>query len=288
MKVVDAHGARIPGLGFGTGGLCGEAGVAVVAEALAAGYRHFDTARSYGNEREVGEALRSSSVPRDQVFVTTKVWPDRLRAADLRRSAEESVEALGTGPADLLLIHWPNPSVPLRETLSALAAVKREGLARHVGVSNFSSKLISEAWAVTEEPLVANQCEYHPFLDQRALIAECRRHGMAFVAYMPLGRKAALDNSEIAMLAARHGQRPAQIILQWLMQQDGVCAVPKSTDAGRMRENADLSGLSLSPAEMDLLFSLGGSAGRLVPFPRVRRTDNTFDDFPEFAPDWSP
>ena len=146
MKVVEAHGARIPGLGFGPGGLRGERGTAIIAEALAAGYRHLDTARSYGNEREVGEAVRSSGIARDEVFVTTKVWPDRLRAADLRRSAEESAGALGLGPVDLFLIHWPNPSVPLRETLAALAAVKREGLARHVGLSNFSRALLARAW----------------------------------------------------------------------------------------------------------------------------------------------
>src|SRR5689334_22144061 len=186
--VVEAHGARIPLIGLGTWDLRGRTCARIVEQALRLGYRHIDTAEMYDNEREVGEGLRASGVKRDEVFVTTKIWPSHLAPRELERSAKESLTRLRLSEVDLLLLHWPNPHVPLTETLPALAKVKREGLARHIGVSNFNVAMIEEAVRVSPEPLVCNQIEVHPFLDQTKVLAACREHGLAAVAYSPIAR----------------------------------------------------------------------------------------------------
>ena len=142
----------------------------------------------YGNEEAVGAGLKASGTSRDEVFVTTKVWYEDLAPADLRRSAEASLKPLGLSQVDLLLIHWPNARIPLAGTVRALCDAKRAGLARHVGVANFTVRLLDEAVAAADEPIAANQCEYHPYLDQRAVLSACRRHGVAFISYCPLGK----------------------------------------------------------------------------------------------------
>ena len=164
--VVEAHGARIPLLGLGTWDLRGRTCARLVEQALRLGYRHVDTAEMYDNEREVGEGLRASGVKRDEVFVTTKVWPSHFAPRELERAAKDSLVRLRLSEVDLLLLHWPNPQIPLAETLGALCKVKRDGLARHIGVSNFTVALIEEAVRLASEPLVCNQIEVHAFLDQ--------------------------------------------------------------------------------------------------------------------------
>ena len=170
MNMVGANGASIPAIGLGTMTLKGDVCVAAVKSALSLGYRHIDTAERYGNESEVGEGLRQGLAPaglrREDIFVTTKVYHDRLAAADFQRSFDESLQKLGLPWVDLLLIHWPNPNVPLAETLGILCQARREGRARHVGVANFTTSLLAEAVKLTSEPLVTNQIEVHPFLDQ--------------------------------------------------------------------------------------------------------------------------
>jgi diketogulonate reductase-like aldo/keto reductase len=177
--------AHIPAVGLGTWELRGKSCTRLVAEALRLGYRHIDTAEMYDNELEVGEGLRSSGIARDEVFITTKVWPSHFAAPALERAARDSVARLRLACVDLLLLHWPNPQVPLRETIGALCKVKRNGLARHIGVSNFTVALLEEAVRLSEEPLVCNQIEVHPFLDQTKVIAATQRHHMAVVAYSP-------------------------------------------------------------------------------------------------------
>src|SRR3954468_20171270 len=179
MQFIEANGAKIPAIGLGTWELRGRACARLVEQALKLGYRHIDTAQIYENEREVGEALRASGVRREEVFVTTKVWTTHFAPNDLERSTKDSLAKLRLSEVDLLLLHWPNPQVPLAEALGALAHVKRLGMARHIGVSNFPVALLDQAIAGCGEPLVCDQVEYHPYLDQTKVLAACAHHGMA-------------------------------------------------------------------------------------------------------------
>src|SRR5882757_336637 len=188
MQVVEANGARIPLLGLGTWDLRGRVCSRIVEQALRLGYRHIDTAEMYDNEGEVGEGLRNSAVSRDNIFVVTKIWPSHFAPRDLDRAARQCLERLKLSEVDLLLLHWPNPRVPLADTIGALCEARKHGLARHIGVSNFTVELIAEATRLTSEPLVCNQVEMHPFLDQSQVLAACGSHGMALVAYSPVAR----------------------------------------------------------------------------------------------------
>lgn len=255
MFKVEAHGAAIPAIGLGTWPLTGAECERAVIEALGAGYRHIDTAAMYGNEAAVGAALRASSVRRDEVFLVTKVLPENIGPGDLQRSAEASLRRLGVDAVDLLLIHWPNPRIPLRASMAALADAKRRGLARHIGVSNYPARLLAEAWSLTEEPIVADQCEYHPAIDQGGTIAECRRRGTAFVSYSPLEKRAALRHPTVAAMAARLGRTPAQVVLRWHLQQ-GCVAIPKSGNPRRIRENLAVFDFALAAADMAALSAL--------------------------------
>ena len=174
MQFVEANGAKIPAIGLGTWELRGRTCARLVEQALRLGYRHIDTAQVYENEREVGEGLRASGVRRDDVFVTTKVWTTHFAPNDLERSTKDSLAKLRLAEVDLLLLHWPNPHVPLSETLGALAHVKQLGMARHIGVSNFTVALIEEAVAACPEPLICDQVEYHPYLDQTRVLGSGR------------------------------------------------------------------------------------------------------------------
>src|SRR5258708_11245480 len=187
MDVIESHGARIPVIGFGTMTLKDNLCVELVEAALHLGYRHLDTAQNYGNEREVGEGVRASGVPREDVFITTKVWFNRLAPGDLERSVDESLERLKLRWVDLLLIHWPNAQIPLAGSIESLCKVKRAGLAKHVGVANFTVAMLDEATKAASEPLAAMQIETHPYLDQTKVLAAARRPGLAVVRYCPLG-----------------------------------------------------------------------------------------------------
>ncbi len=261
--VVEAKGARIPVLGLGTWELRGRACARAVEQALRLGYRHIDTAQLYENEREVGEGLHASGVRRDDVFVTTKIWPSHFAPRDLERSARERLAQLRLSEVDLLLLHWPNPKVPLADTLGALAKVKQDGLTRHIGVSNFTVALIEEALKATSEPLVCNQFECHPFLDQSKLIAECRRQGMAVVAYSPIARGTARNNEVLKRIGAAHKKTAAQICLRFLVQQD-IVVIPRTSKVERLSENAAIFDFTLSDDEMDKIARLGSRDGRLV------------------------
>ena len=261
---VAAHGAHIPALGFGTWQLTGDVCIAAVEAALACGYRHVDTARMYDNEREVGQALRSSGVARDDIFVTTKVWYEDIGAGALEKSAEESLGRLSLDQVDLLLIHWPNAKIPLRESIGALCAARRRGLARHIGVSNFPVALLDEAVALAGEPLVANQCEYHPWLDQSALIAACRRHGLAFTSYCPLGRGDVAAEPAIAAIAERLRRTPSQVVLRWHVQQEGVVAIPRSRSPDHIAENFGIFDFALTTDDMGAVSALQRANRRLT------------------------
>lgn len=188
MHVVKAHDASIPVIGLGTWELRGQVCASLVEQALRMGYRHIDTAEFYENEREVGEGIRASGVNRAEVFVTTKVWGANSTPSELERSVKESLARLQFTEVDLLQLHWANPSVSLAETLGALGEMKTRGLARHIGVSNFTVALLEEAGRLSKEPLVTNQIEYHPYLDQSKVVAACRRHATAVTAFCPIAR----------------------------------------------------------------------------------------------------
>jgi diketogulonate reductase-like aldo/keto reductase len=254
--LVEAGGARIPALGLGTWNLRGAECGKAVANALALGYRHIDTATMYGNEREVGEGLRASGVARDDVFVTTKVWSSDIGAGDLQRSAEASAARLQMSVVDLLLIHWPNPSIPLKDSIAALCDAKRRGLTRHIGVSNFSIDLLREALAMTTEPIVANQCECHPRYDQTALIAECHKHGVAFVSYRPIGKGALASDPLLRRIGAAHGKSAAQAALRWHIQR-GLVAIPKAARREHLQENFSIFDFVLGEEEMGRISAMG-------------------------------
>lgn len=271
--IVQANGARIPALGFGTYTLEDEACELAVRTALEVGYRHIDTAAAYGNEEGVGRAIRNSGVERDALFVTTKVWWTDIAPGDLERSAEESLQRLGLSHVDLLLIHWPNPAIPLADTMGALCDVKRRGLTRHIGVSNFSARLVEEAVGLADEPLVANQCECHPYLDQGKIRAACEKHGLAFVSYAPLGKGELTRDPLVQDIAAAHGKTPAQVILRWHVQMPGTVAIPKSGNRARIAENFGIFDFALADDEMARISGLARPDGRMV-----RPAWATFDD----------
>src|SRR5579859_5983379 len=217
MQYVEANGARIPAVGLGTWDLRGRTCARVVEQALRLGYRHIDTAEMYGNEREVGEGLRASAVRRDAVFITTKVWPDHLAPAELERATKESLVKLRLPEVDLLLIHWPNPRIPLAETIGALCRMKQAGFARNVGISNFTVPLIEEAVRLSTEPLVTNQIEWHPYLDQSKVVAASRRHQLSVTAYSPIARGRAGGDKELRLIGMHHRKSASQVCLRFLV-----------------------------------------------------------------------
>ena len=275
MQTVEANGASIPVLGMGTWTLKGQACTELVSHALKVGYRHIDTAAAYDNEEAVGEGIRASGIKRDDIFLTTKVWWADIAGGDLERSAEASLKRLGVDRVDLLLIHWPNPAIDLAESVKALNRVRASGAARHIGVSNFPTALLAEAVRLSEAPLVANQVEYHPFLNQDRVYAACRDAGMAMVSYCPLARGGDLfSQPEVAGPAERYGKTPAQIVLRWHVQQEGVIAIPRTSNAGRLAENADIFDFSLSEEEMRSISALRQRGSRICDY--------------DFSPVWDP
>jgi 2,5-diketo-D-gluconate reductase B len=263
--VVEAHGARIPLVGLGTWDLRGRTCARLVEQALRFGYRHVDTAALYENEREVGEGLRASGIKRDEVFITTKVWPTHFAPRELELSAKESLVRLRLSEVDLLLLHWPNPHIPLTETLGALCKVKRMGLARHIGVSNFTVALIEEAVELADEPLVCDQVELHPFLDQSKVVAACRQHGMAVVAYSPIARGGVKNDAALARIGKVHGKTAAQTSLRFLVQQ-GIVVIPRTSRIERLSENLAVFDFALSDTEMAEIASLASRDGRVVDY----------------------
>ncbi|KQU74367.1 2,5-didehydrogluconate reductase [Aminobacter sp. DSM 101952] len=264
MKFVTANGATIPALGFGTFRMPGKEVLEVVPEAIRLGFRHIDTAQIYGNEAEVGQAIQTSGVARSDIFLTTKVWVDKFRHADFVKSVDVSLKKLRTDHVDLLLLHWPNDAVPLAEQIGALNEVHKAGKVRHIGVSNYNTALMAEAVELSAAPIVTNQVEYHPYLDQAKVLETARRLGMSVTAYYAMADGKVLSDPVLKDIGARHGKSAAQVVLRWLVQQEGVVALSKTSTLKRLPENLAVFDFELSDEEMAAIHARAASGGRIV------------------------
>jgi len=270
VPILKANGVEMPAIGCGTLFPEPESAAPLVAAAIECGYHHIDTARKYGSEEAVGEGIRSSGIAREELFITTKVTEEDAKADDFARSVDTSLKAIGVDYVDLLLIHWPQPKVPMEETLGALAKTKRDGLARHVGVSNFTVALLDEAVKLSSEPLVTNQIEYHAYIRQDKVLAACREYGMIVTAHVPLARGKIVNDPVIGEIAKAKGKTTAQVALRWLVQQPNISVVPRTTTRERLVENLEIFDFSLTGGEMDRISALRDTAMRVVD-PAVRR-----------------
>lgn len=272
MKTFDVAGVSIPKLGIGTFGLMDDGATSAVAAGLQAGHRHVDTAAAYDNEAAVGEGIRHSGVPRDEIFVTSKCWWTNIADGDLQRACEASLERIGLDRLDLYLIHWPNPDVPLAASLKALNEVRERGLARAVGVSNFPVALLDEAVATSSGPLAVNQVEFQPYLSQAKLLAALARHGMGLTAYSPIAKGRVSNDPVIRRVAEAHGVSPVVATLAWLIGHDNVIAIPKSGSPERLAEQLKAHDVTLTAEERSAIGGLARPDGRIVN--------------PSFAPAW--
>lgn len=240
----------IPMIGFGTWRLKGQEGLEAVRSALEVGYRHIDTADRYGNHTEVGEAIRASKVARSDIFLTTKVWRDRLRRVDVLADVDRFLLELGTEYIDLLLIHWPNREVPVEETLLAMEECRQAGKIKAIGVSNFTEKHLKEAQEASVA-IVNNQIELHPSFSQPALRAFCGQAGISVTAYSPL-RSGDMDELSVRDLATKYERSPAQVILNWLISRD-LIVIPQTTNPQRMKENLAAADFSMTEEDLAIL-----------------------------------
>lgn len=272
METIEVAGARIPAVGFGTFELDADTAYRMARHALEVGYRHLDTAQMYDNEAAVGRAVRDSGLAREEVFVTTKVWMDHFREGDLQRSVDASLKRLDLDHVDLVLLHWPNPDIPLAETLGALLDARDRGHTRHIGVSNFPSRLMRQATDITgPSQIITNQVEYHPFLRQRTLLDNGRQLGIGVSAYCPLARGQVFGNEVLARIGERHGKHEGQVALRWLLDQN-VIVLPRTSTEAHAEANLDVFDFRLSEDEHKEI-----ERG----LPSDRRLIN-----PSFAPNW--
>jgi len=263
MEYVSVQGVSVPAVGLGTWQLDGESCYEAVSTALELGYRHVDTAQMYGNEREVGRAVADADVDRDDVWITTKVRPGNARYDDVIESTRASLERLGTGYVDLLLLHWPNPLVDFRDTARAMAELNDDGLVRHAGVSNFRRWRLRRARERSPVPLLADQVHLHPFYTRRTLRGYCESVDVLVTAYSPLARGGLVDDDVLAGIGARYDKTPPQVALRWLTGSANVAAIPKSSSRNHLAENLAIFDFELPDAERErvarpsLLRSLG-------------------------------
>lgn len=270
---VDVQGVAIPSLGLGTWEVEGNDATEAVRDAIELGYRQIDTARAYGNETEVGRGVAASGIDRDELWITTKLWFEHLRAPEVREQLEASLDQLGLDHVDLLLIHWPNPDVAVAETLAEMAALREQGKVVHLGVSNFPTRELAEALAASPAPLITNQVEYHPFLDQSKLLEAARANEMALTAYSPLAHGDVPADQTLGEIGASHGKNAAQVGLRWLLDHANVVVVPRSTSAENRRANREVFDFELSEEDR----------WRIDALPKDERGVD-----PDFAPEWDP
>jgi 2,5-diketo-D-gluconate reductase B len=252
LDTITINSINIPRIGFGTYKLTGADGQKAIEEALAIGYRHLDTARMYKNEEEVGKAIANSGIAREDIFITTKVWPTEF--SNVVAAAEDSLRKLKVDRVDLLLLHWPSDPESNKTAVAALNDIVRNGYARSVGVSNFNIEQLE--LARPEAPIICNQVEYHPYLSQAKLLAYLREYDMFLAAYRPLAiGKVATDETLLA-IGDKYKKSAGQVTLRWMMQQDSVVALPKSSHKDRIIENLDIFDFELSEEEMTAINAL--------------------------------
>ncbi|NUU03382.1 2,5-didehydrogluconate reductase DkgB [Herbaspirillum robiniae] len=263
----------LPAFGLGTFRLKDQQVIDSVTTGLELGYRHIDTAQIYGNEAEVGQAIADSGVARDELFVTTKVWTENLGRDKLIPSLKESLQKLRMEQVDLALIHWPSPNdeLPVADYLQALAEAKQQGLARAIGISNFTVAHMQQAIAaIGAAEIATNQVEIHPFLQNRKVVEFARANGIHLTAYMPLAYGKVMQDATLLEIAAKHGVSAAQVALAWSLQQ-GFTVIPSSTRRENLAANLEAVKIRLSDAEMSAIATL----------ERGERLAN-----PGFAPKW--
>jgi diketogulonate reductase-like aldo/keto reductase len=252
------NGVEMPWLGLGVWRTSpGRETRDAVRWALETGYRHIDTAHMYGNEKDVGAAIKDSGVPRKEVFVTTKLWNDDHGYDKARKAFEKSRKALGLDQIDLYLIHWPVSSLR-GESWKALEKIYKDGQCRAIGVSNYTVQHLDEVLASAKVPPAVNQVEFHPFLYQKELLDYCRKHRIQLEAYSPLTRGNRLRDATISGIAKKLGKTPAQILIRWALEHDLV-VIPKSANRDRIRENAAVFDFSLSAADVEALDALSAN-----------------------------
>jgi 2,5-diketo-D-gluconate reductase B len=266
---IEVRGVRVPAVGFGTWLVTGQDAIDGVRDALEIGYRQIDTARAYENEREVGRGIAESGVPRNEIFLTTKVPHDDARADDVERDAEQSLERLGVDQLDLLLLHWPSPEVSLEETLNAMVRVREDGRTRNIGVSNFPAELLEQALEIA--PIFCNQIEYHPFLDQSRVLELAHERDVLVTAYAPLARGMVPEDGTLKRIGDKHGRSAGQVAMRWLLDQPGVSPIPKASSHERRRENLDVFDFTLDDEDREQI-------------ARLPKDVRTID--PPWAPDW--
>lgn len=268
MEYVTAGGAKIPALGFGVFRMSDAEVEAIVPAALETGFRHFDTAQIYGNEAALGRALKAAGANRDDLFLTTKVWVDKYKPGAFADSVDESLEKIGVDQVDLLLLHWPAHDVPVAEQVALLNEVAAAGRTRHIGVSNQNIAQLRESVALSAAPIVTNQIEIHPYIDQSAMMAAATEMGVALTAYFAMADGAVPRDEALQAIGARHGKTAAQVVLRWLVQQ-GIITLSKTANPARLAENFDIFDFALSPQDMAEVSSLVRADGRIVSPPEL-------------------
>ncbi|GAA3969114.1 aldo/keto reductase [Allohahella marinimesophila] len=269
-RIATRH-VEIPAIGFGTWQLEGSAAERAVTTALEAGYTHIDTAQIYDNEKQVGDAIAKSGLNRSSIFLTTKIWIENFSPSSFQDSLQQSLEKLQTDYVDLLLLHWPNEDADMELTFRELNQVHNEGLTKHIGVSNFTKAWLRDAIAALDAPVVNNQIECHPFLDQSVMVKECRASDVVVTAYSPLARGKVFENETINAIAKKHGKSAVQVSLRWL-NQNGIVAIPKGSSEEHIKANLDIFDFRLEEEDMAAINRLGSRGGRLID--------------PDFAPEW--
>ncbi len=272
MKTISLQGHEMPVLGFGTWKLTGAEAVKAVDFALNAGYRHVDTAQIYENEAEVGDGIKQSGVARDKIFLTTKVWRNQFADGTVAQSVDESLKKLKTDYVDLLLVHWPFPETPVAKLVEGVMKAQQDGKAKLIGVSNFNVAQIEEAIKISGGKICNNQVEYHPYLSQKPVLDFTRQNKMVLTAYSPIARGKAIKDAVLKEIGLKYGKNAGQVTLRWLVQQDGVAAIPKSATPENIKSNIDIFDFELSADDMQKIHALASEEGRQVN--------------PDFAPKW--
>ncbi len=258
MKTING----IPALGLGTYPLKGNDAYYAVRMAIDLGYRHIDTAQMYGNEIEVGKAIKDCGIAREDLFIVTKVHPHNLGPDHFLESTEKSIANLG-GPVDLLLIHWPPPNAEINSTVDRLMLAKQSSFTKAIGVSNFTPRMLRDAYARTEGEIICNQVEFHPLLDQSELLSTAKQLGIVLEAFSPLARGAALSADPVQEISLRLNRPASEIVLRWIMQQ-GVIPIPMTSKPENAKSNLAALEFELSAADMGAVSAIGTRVGRIV------------------------